>query len=372
MLGTRVQLDTRKAEANAANRNPRGHARKFSEQLKKRIQELHEQLLNGRVELHMTPENVQAVVETALEFAQQPTLQKRMLADPHGKHEPIEVFDVLDLTGSWGQCLKGLAHPLTAQRRPIVFDHALAQGRDDVVLAHLNHMLVTMSLRLLRAEIWSGGSERGHLHRVTARVVRGTALDTPAVIAHARLLVLGNDNQRLHEELIAAGGYLRLGEFVRMNQGQLREALDMQAPGDRLAPAELLAQLQAQWEKQREKLVQTLEVRMRERSSTLQKTLADRAAREQQDIRAVLTELQTHILQEVRQATNPQQLTMEGFSSEEQQQFERDIAFLEERARQIDHEIEQEVARIQQRYADPQPRLFPVTVTYLIPERLTR
>jgi hypothetical protein len=61
---------------------------------------------------------------------------------------------------------------------------------------------------------------------------------------------------------------------------------------------------------------------------------------------------------------------MEGFSSEEQQQFERDTDFLEERARQIDNEIEQEVARIQQRYADPQPRLFPVTVTYLVPERL--
>jgi hypothetical protein len=60
---------------------------------------------------------------------------------------------------------------------------------------------------------------------VTARTVPDHMLDTPAVIAHARLLILGGDQQRLHEELIAAGGYLREGRFVRMNEGQLRETL---------------------------------------------------------------------------------------------------------------------------------------------------
>ena len=109
---------------------------------------------------------------------------------------------------------------------------------------------------------------------------------------------------------------------------------------------------------------------MRERASSLQKTLADRAAKEEQDIRAILSELQSHILQEIRQGSAPRQLALEGFSTEEQDQLKRNLAFLEERASKIDEEIELEIARIQQRFANPQPRLFPVTVTYLVPERL--
>ena len=50
-------------------------------------------------------------------------------------------------------------------------------------------------------------------------------LDTPAVIAHGRLLLLGGDNQRLHEELITAGGYLRQGRFARMNVGQVQQGI---------------------------------------------------------------------------------------------------------------------------------------------------
>ena len=49
----------------------------------------------------------------------------------------------------------GLNHPHTHKRRPITFDHDVAKGRDDVVLAHLNHRLVQMCLRLLRAEVWA-------------------------------------------------------------------------------------------------------------------------------------------------------------------------------------------------------------------------
>ena len=75
-----------------------------------------------------------------------------------------------------------------------------------MVLAHLNHRLVQMCLRLLRAEVWSG-EERKCLHRVTARLVSASSgLETPAVVAYGRLVILGTDQQRLHEEVITAGG----------------------------------------------------------------------------------------------------------------------------------------------------------------------
>ena len=84
----------------------------------------------------------------------------------------------------------------------------MAKGRDDVVLVHLNHRLVQMCLRLLRAEVWAEKG-RSKLHRITARVVPNDVLDTPAVIAHARLVVIGGDSHRLHEEIITAGGFIK-------------------------------------------------------------------------------------------------------------------------------------------------------------------
>jgi hypothetical protein len=63
-------------------------------------------------------------------------------------------------------------------------------------------------------------------------------------------------------------------------------------------------------------------------------------------------------------------LQLAGFSTAEREQFERNMSALQKRVEQIDTEIVREQAAIRKRYADPQPRLFPVAVTYLIPEHL--
>ena len=367
MLGRGRSLDTRQAEENSPARRLHAFERKQREKLQEQLGQLYQQLQEGKRELELTPANIQAVVETALEIARQPALQRRILRDTYGHYPPIEVFDVPELSGSWARCTSGLEHPHTRLKRPIVFNHDLARDRDDVVLAHLNHRLVTMSLRLLRAEIWTSGDQR-KLYRVTARTVPSHILDTPVVIAHARLLMLGGDNQRLHEEVIAAGGYLREGRFARMNERQLRETL-AEAQDHTVAEAvrQRLANL---WDSYRVPLMQSLEARTKEREQSLQRALADRAAKEQRDIQAILAELQASILKEIHRPTQLVQLQLTGFSTEERQQFERNVAALEARVKQIDTEIAEETRRIQQRFANPQSRLFPVAVTYLIPERL--
>jgi SNF2 family DNA or RNA helicase len=368
MLGRRRTLDTKRAEENAPSRHLQAFARKQRALLAERIEQFYTQLQEGRRELNLLPDNIQAVVETALELAKQPPLQKRVLHDQHGKYPPIKVFDVPELSGSWAACTGGLEHPHTHQKRPIVFDDELARGRDDVVLAHLNHRLVTMSLRLLRAEVWASGEQR-KFYRVTARTVPSHILDTPVVVAHARLLILGGDNQRLHEELIAAGGYLREGRFSRMNEGQLRDALSA-ALDTPVSPA-LQQRLAELWERHSDPLLQSLKARLQDRAASLERKLADRAAKEQRDITTILRELQKSIRQELDQPAVVQ-LVLTGFTGEEHQQYDRDMAALAARADQIDHEIQQETERIQQRFADPQPSLFPAAVTYLVPERLTR
>jgi hypothetical protein len=194
-------------------------------------------------------------------------------------------------------------------------------------------------------------------------------LDTPAVIAHGRLLLLDGDNQRLHEELITAGGYLRQGRFARMNVGQVQQVLEAARP--EMVSPQMQQHLRELWPTHSQALLQALEARTRERTNGLQKFLAERAEKEMNDITTILTELRSTILAELRQP-EVVQLQLAGFSTAEQEQFERNMTALAERAEQIDAEIEQERANIRRRFADPQPRLFPVAVTYLVPERMAR
>jgi len=58
------------------------------------------------------------------------------------------------------------------------------------------------------------------------------------------------------------------------------------------------------------------------------------------------------------------------FDDPEKEQFERNRDFLRARAKAIPDEIKRETAAIRARYADPQPRMFPVAVTFLVPERM--
>ncbi len=46
-----------------------------------------------------------------------------------------------DLEGKWSACSDGLTHPHTQEVRPVVFDHASAKGKDDVVLVQQQRFL---------------------------------------------------------------------------------------------------------------------------------------------------------------------------------------------------------------------------------------
>lgn len=370
MLGKRTRLDTVAAE------NEAGAVRrqlKFERDLRRQIAEHYAQVQETRRALDLTPGNVQAVVETALALAGQPALtvgglDHEVTKEREGtKHEDREglqpVFFLPPLAGSWASCVEGLAHPHTGEIRPIVFDHELAKGRDDVVLAHLNHRLVQMALRLLRAEVWSPAGRRG-LFRVTARCVPNQALDTPAVIAHARLVVTGGGGHRLHEEIITAGGAIREGRLVRFNVGQAQAALA--AATDQPVSETMRRRLQETWPRLRDPLASALEARMRDRTAGLAKLLAERAAKETRDIEAVLNELAAAIRAEL---DDPMYQQLSLFSDFDRDRLSFNAEALAARLGRIPDEVAAEQEAIRTRYADPQPRLFPVAMTFLVPDK---
>ena len=356
MLGRRTRLDTENAERDA---EPIRKMLKFERDLQKHVQALMEQYRETRRELRLSPENVCQVVKVGLALAGQPTLIPAETED----HRPC--FQLPPLKGSWAACAEGLVHPFNQTSRPITFDETVSKGRDDVVLVHLNHRLPQMCLRLLRAEVWAEKG-RSKLHRVTARVVPNDVLDAPAVIAFARLVVIGGDSFRLHEELISAGGLIKQQKWgSRLNVGQTEAAVA--GATAREPSAAVNEKLLAFYPSLISPLASALEGRMKQMVEGLQKKLADRADKEVKDITSILSELKKSIEEELQV---PMYIQPSLFDDPEQERFERNKDAMKARVREIPEEIERETAAIRARFASPRARMFPVAVMFLVPDKM--
>jgi hypothetical protein len=268
------------------------------------------------------------------------------------------------LAGSWARCMEGLRHPHTGKQRPITFDHEVAKGREDVVLVHLNHRLVQMCIRLMRAEIWAQ-SDVKKLHRVSVRSLPDSELDDIAVVVVSRLVVTGGRHHRLHEELTVAGGYLKDASFGRESRvTQVNAWLEKARPivaGDRMFEG-----LARRFERHKEAVVQAVEARSRERLRNLESTLEGRKQHEIGYITTVLEELERAIEDELGKEKEPQQLAL--FSEDERTQVRRDNEALRLRLARIPDEKVQEVEVIEARFDGYEVRTFPVAENYLVPE----
>lgn len=355
--GSLRDLDTRLAEARIARAKNFVRAER---ELKERVAKLHERLLATQQDFHLTPDHVLMAVKTGLALAGRPPLESAELdGAPSGS-----VFRMPALSGSWSRCLEALRHPHTQRIRPITFDHAVASGRDDVVLVHLNHRLVQMCLRLLRAEIWAQDDVK-KLHRVTVRTVPDAQIEAPAVVVVSRLVVTGGNHHRLHEELTVSGGYLRDQSF-RREEGvtRIQQWLDEAKPIT--ATPSLFDALHTRFDRQREAILKAVDARSKERLRFLSNTLQARKQQEIDDIGTVLDELDNAIQSELKKEQQPEQLSL--FTEDERTQLRRDIAALEARLARIPDERRMETQAIEARYAKLDDRTFPVAVIFVVPE----
>jgi len=359
--GTRRELDTREAEARSARAKRYVRAER---QLKERIGKLHERLLETQQDFHLTPERICAAVKTGLELEKRPPLK---LIELHGAPAGT-VFEMPTLTGSWARCMEGLRHPHTGKLRPITFDHQVANGRDDVVLVHLNHRLVQMCLRLMRAEVWAQ-SDVKKLHRVDVRSLPNSELDDLAVAVVSRLVVTGGKHHRLHEELTVVGGYLKDVAFSRETRvTQVNTWLDKGTSTQ--ARERLFEGLKRRFEKYQDAILQAVEARSRDRLRNLETTLETRKQQEIANITSVLDELERSIKQELIKAVEPEQLVFKfpDYSDDERTQVRRDTEALKLRLVRIPGEKEQEIEAIRERFEGYAVRTFPVAVIFLVPD----
>lgn len=106
---------------------------------------------------------------------------------------------------------------------------------------------------------------------------------------------------------------------------------------------------------------------MKQMVDGLQKKLAERAEKEVNDITAILTELKKSIESELQE---PEYIQPMLFDDPEQERFERNKDAMRTRVKEIPEEIKRETEAIRAKFADPQARMFPVAVTFLIPGKM--
>jgi hypothetical protein len=177
--------------------------------------------------------------------------------------------------------------------------------------------------------------------------------------------VVSSDSHRLHEEVIAAGGIIQEGRLERWNVTQTAEVLA--AASNAEAPDSIRQRLADLWPQLTRPLLAALEARGRDRTDSIRKQLADRAADETVKITAILRELEAAIRAEIN---SPPDLQLPLFTDAERDQEQRNRDALAGRLAELPAELARETEAICRRYADPQPRLFPVAVTFLVPEGL--
>ena len=369
MLGRRNRLDTRRAESEV---EPIRKLFKFERDLEKQIRQLLDRLNDTKRELRLDPENVQKVVEVALELAGQPRLIETKVPGlwPDPKRSVCPVFRLPVLSDSLGALCRGAGAPIHGRGTALRLRSCLGEraggcgtgspeppARPDVPAASACRGLV------------AGGSkeaaEPGH-----GPCRSRPALQHLAVVAHARLVVIGGDSQRLHEEIISAGGPIREGRFTRF--GSLKEMHDALAAARDDEPSDAVKRkLTSLWRNISDPLHQALEARKSDRTDGLKKLLKDRADKEVEDITAILNELRRAIQ---GQLDDPfyRETYLPGFAPLEQEQFERNVDALRRRLTEIPGEIEKETEAIRKRFAEPQARMFPVAVTFMVPARLAR
>jgi hypothetical protein len=232
-----------------------------------------------------------------------------------------------------------------------------------VVLVHLNHRLVQMCLRLLRAEVWAQDDVK-KLHRVTVRSVPDALIDGPSVVVISRLVVTGGNHHRLHEELTVSGGYLGDKAF-RREEGvtKVQQWLDQAKP--LTAADSLFDAIRVRFDRAQSAILQAVDARSKDRLKFLTNTLQSRKQQEVADIGTVLDELEKAIQFELKKDQQPAQLSL--FSEDERTQLRRDTAALEARLTRIPAERQHEAEAIETRYAKLSDRTFPVAVIFLVP-----
>jgi superfamily II DNA or RNA helicase len=355
-------------------------------ELNARLTQLEQGFDESRAEMHLEPANLRRVVDTALRIDHQlPLIPVTYDSDdPQGRNasefavrllprrnesssgSAARQFEVPQVSRPWQATLRGLYTRLQpTAARPITFDPAHAQGRNDVVYVHLGHPIVQKAQRLLRSALWSASSP---LNRVTAVVVDD--LPESFVAAVTRMVLVGRGGIRLHEDVFLAG--VRLHGRRAMAEEKAEAALDQALDGElTLADETVRGRLCELWNVPdaplRARLEESMQARAARRHERVLEQLKQREAADVQRAHDIYAAFRANLhdsLDVLQRAAEEAAATL--FADDQQRQRRRDIDAMARRLEELDSEEEREVAAITERYMDVKPHTTAAAVVFAL------
>ncbi len=329
--------------------------------LRAQVARLRQQLATSTQTLHVATPNVRRVIDTALALAGQPPLVDRQ----DGLVEPPE------LTRGWERTLHGLEDPLDPNiRRPLAFDGDRAGP--DVVHAHLGSQLVDQAQRLLRSAVWGEQAALSRVTGVTANLPEEVRPDEYLVTVVTRLVLVGADGGRLHEEiLLTARAVPRSGRSRRVEVEErrfeaLRAAIEAALEPDTSQPADTATAraVTAAWPDLRQLLAGDVAARAAVRKSALERELGSRETEELGRVDAITDHMRRTLTEALAEPT-PVQLRLDELDQPERRQVEVDRDAWRGRLEGLEDERERERAAVTRRYRGVRELTFPVAVVLL-------
>jgi ERCC4-related helicase len=335
--------------------------------LRAQVARLRDQLSTSTTLLHVAAPNVRRVVDTALGLAGQPSLIS--LADG--------LFEAPALTRGWERTLEGLEDPLDPTLiRPLTFD--ADRAGPDVVHAHLGARLVDQAQRLLRSAVWGEQHTLARVAGVTAPLPEEVRPGELLVTVVTRLVLVGADGARLHEEVLLAAravpatGRSRRLEVEERRYEALRTAVeDSLEPGAcRPAPTTAKQRLTEMWPELRDLLAGDVAARAVVRKTALERDLDRRESDELSRVDGVIEHMR-RTLTEALEGPAHVQLRLDELDVPELRQLDSDRAAWRARLDGLDDERERERATVRRRYGGVRELTFPVAVLLIVPEVTT-
>jgi superfamily II DNA or RNA helicase len=332
------------------------------------LTKLEDQLEDTLSRLHVRPENLLRVVETALSIDHQPVLVPRT-----DKKSGTTVYEVPKLALGWSVSLDSLTTRLDREtQRDITFAPAVNEGRQDLVLVHLGHPLVQHSARILRAALWRKDST---LSRVTAVAVPG--LKEPVVAALSRLVRVGKGGIRLHEEVFLAGVRVKgktLGEDA--SETLLEEHLDGKNLQS-LSETQLKA-IAKEWNAESSpssipnRLRNAIGARKQKRLDEVKVLLTAREIEDVNRVNEIFNRFDYLLKKSLEQAANDAEFAEGQLFDEEKIQRAKDIAKWSQRREMLAEERSRELEKVKRRYQEVEPYEFSAALVFAYPSEVKK
>ena len=347
------------------------------------LDELNQALEDARERVGVNPEQLRAVIATALGRAGLP-LDRSQEGEVGGTQLfRLDPAHPLFQHGGWQEALDDLRirrrargeapkdWRAAAPLRRIAFRPAVTPegaDADGVVQLHLEHRLV----RRLLGRFLSQGFQSG-LSRAT--VVLGPGAQ-PRVVLLGRLALYGPGAARLHEEIIpvtaawteAGRGSKPLHPFGFLREEATLDQLEQALRDPRRAPPHVTDRIRACAAKDAADLEPALKERAAARKAEVERDLAKRGAEEAESLRALLKEQRDRIAAAYAEPEQRQLDFMAALLPEEAEQRRRDRRHWETRLRDIEAEIIREPGRVLEGYGVRADRIETVGLLYLWPE----